>query len=295
VRFDVKGERVVVVGAARSGIAAARLLASRGAHVVLSDVRAEVPEVLPLRGEGIELELGGHTARTFAAADLVVLSPGVPPDQPLVREARERGVPVVAELELASRWLRGRIVAITGTKGKSTTTELTGRMLKAAGFAVTVGGNIGAPLSDQVSGSTPETLHVVEASSFQLQQIDAFHPWIAVMLNLSPDHLDRHASVEEYAGAKARIFSNQTPDDWAVVNADDPLVLELARRGRARLRPFARYAPRGHRAGRRLDRRSPRRRRRTPGADRRDPAARAAPRRRRHGGCDRRAAGRRRG
>ena len=132
-----------------------------------------------------------------------MLSPGVPPEQPAVQAARDRGVPVIAEIELASRWLQGRVIAITGTKGKSTTTALTGRMLEAAGFKVTVGGNIGAPLSAQVSESTPDTLHVVETSSFQLEQIDTFHPWIAVMLNFSPDHLDRHPDVEAYAAAKA--------------------------------------------------------------------------------------------
>jgi len=172
-----------------------------------------------------------------------VLSPGVPPDAPVVQFARQRGVPVIGEIELASRWLPGRVVAITGTKGKSTTTALTGRILEAAGYHVTVGGNIGAPLSAQVSGSTADTVHVVEASSFQLEQIQTFHPWIAVMLNFSPDHLDRHPDVQAYGAAKARIFENQTPEDWAVVNADDPAVLDLARRGRARQRLFARHAP----------------------------------------------------
>jgi UDP-N-acetylmuramoylalanine--D-glutamate ligase len=132
------------------------------------------------------------------------------------------------------------VIAITGTKGKSTTTALTGRMLEAAGFTVTVGGNIGAPLSAQVAQSTPETLHVVETSSFQLEQIDTFHPWIAVMLNFSPDHLDRHPTVEAYGAAKARIFENQDERDWSVINADDPAALALARRGRAATRLFSR-------------------------------------------------------
>jgi UDP-N-acetylmuramoylalanine--D-glutamate ligase len=132
------------------------------------------------------------------------------------------------------------VIAITGTKGKSTTTALTGRILESAGFKVTVGGNIGAPLSAQVNDSTPETFHVVETSSFQLEQIETFHPWISVMLNFSPDHLDRHPTVEAYASAKARIFENQDAGDFAVINADDPSVLELARRGRAATRYFAR-------------------------------------------------------
>ena len=238
--FSVEGKKVTVVGAARSGIAAARLLVERGAQVTLSDARAELPEAQALAGIGVALETGGHQPATFTTADLVVLSPGVPPEQPAVAAARAHGIPVIGEVELASRWLRGRIIAITGTKGKSTTTELTGRMLQASGFRVTVGGNIGAPLSAQVAGSTPDTLHVVETSSFQLEQIETFHPWIAVMLNFSPDHLDRHPSVAAYAAAKARIFENQTIEDWSVVNADDPMVLELARRSAARRRLFAR-------------------------------------------------------
>jgi UDP-N-acetylmuramoylalanine--D-glutamate ligase len=237
--FDVTGQRVTVAGAARSGIAAAAELARRGARVTLSDVRAEVPGTGPLREAGVVLELGGHRRETFTGADLVVLSPGVAVDQPDVAAARARGVPVIGEIELASRWLRGRVIAITGTKGKSTTTALTGRMLEAAGFKVAVGGNIGQPLSTQVSGSTPETLHVVETSSFQLETIDTFRPWIAVMLNFSADHLDRHPTIEAYRAAKARIFENQEPGDWAVVNADDPVVLEMARAGRAARRPFS--------------------------------------------------------
>ena len=231
---------MTVAGTARSGLAAAGLLARKGARVTLSESRGEVTETAALGALGVTLELGGHTVETFTSADLIVLSPGVPTDQPAVRAARERGVPVIGELELASRWLQGRLIAITGTKGKSTTTALTGRILEAAGFKVTVGGNIGTPLSTQVPSSTPDTLHVVEASSFQLESIETFQPWIAVLLNFSPDHLDRHPTVAAYAAAKARIFENQSERDWAVVNADDPEVLELARSGRASRRWFAR-------------------------------------------------------
>ena len=243
--FDVTNKRVTVAGAARSGLAAAELLARRGARVTLSEARAEAPETEPLKALGVQLELGGHQRDTFTSADLVVLSPGVPPEQPAVQAARDRGVPVIAEIELASRWLQGRVIAITGTKGKSTTTALTGRILESAGFKVTVGGNIGAPLSAQVAESTPDTFHVVETSSFQLEQIDTFHPWIAVMLNFSPDHLDRHPTVEAYAAAKGRIFENQDAMDWSVINADDPAVLELARRGRARMRLFSKQTALG--------------------------------------------------
>src|SRR5262245_14710883 len=206
-------------------------------------MRTEIPNAETLTALGVTLELGGHRLPTFTDVDLVVLSPGVPPEQAAVQAARNCGVPVIAEIELAFRWLQGRVIAITGTKGKSTTTALTGRILETAGFKVMVGGNIGAPLSAQVSQSTPDTLHVVETSSFQLEQIDTFHPWIAVMLNFSPDHLDRHPTVEAYAAAKARIFENQDAGDWAVVNADDPAVLEMARRGRARLHLFSKQAP----------------------------------------------------
>ena len=238
--FDVTDKRVTVAGAARSGVAAAELLVRRGARVTLSESRAEAPEVDALRELGVQIELGGHQASTFSDADLIVLSPGVPAEQPVIKHARAQGVPVIGEIELASRWLRGRIIAITGTKGKSTTTVLTGRILETAGFDVTVGGNIGLPLSAQVSASRPDTLHVVEASSFQLEGIETFHPWIAVLLNFSPDHLDRHATVDAYAAAKARVFENQTDGDWAVVNADDPAALEMARRGQAKTRLFGR-------------------------------------------------------
>ncbi len=232
--FSVAGQRVVVVGAGRSGLAAASLLAARRARVTLTDQREEVAEVDRLAAAGVELELGGHRPDTLMNADLIVLSPGVPPSQPSVESARRAGVPVIGELELASRWLRGRIVAVTGTKGKSTTTTLAGRMCEAAGLKVLVGGNIGTPLSSQVDQSTPDALHVVEASSFQLESTVTFHPWIAVLLNLFPDHLDRHSSFAEYAAAKSRVFANQTPEDWAVINADDPEALALAREARAR-------------------------------------------------------------
>ena len=232
--FSVRGKRVTVVGAARSGIAAAELLARRGASVTLSEMRAHLDEEDRLRQAGVELELGGHMPATLLRADLVVTSPGVPYRHPLVEAARHAGVPVMGELELASRWLRGRVVAITGTKGKSTTTTLTGRMLEAGGHRVLVGGNIGHALSAQVDESTEDTIHVVEASSFQLEMTDTFHPWIAVLLNFSPDHLDRHETVEEYAAAKTRLFARQTENDWAVLNADDPGTLEMARVARAR-------------------------------------------------------------
>jgi UDP-N-acetylmuramoylalanine--D-glutamate ligase len=223
--FSVDGRRVVVVGAARSGIAAAELLVRRGAHVTLTESRATFEEADRLRQSGIALELGGHTAATLASADLVVVSPGVPLEQPVFDALRQRGTETIGELELAWRWLKGPVIAITGTKGKSTTTTLVGRMLQAEGRKAVVGGNIGVPLSAQVDESTPETVHVVETSSFQLETTTTFRPWIALWLNLAADHLDRHPSVDAYAAAKARVFANQTSDDWAVLNALDPIVM----------------------------------------------------------------------
>jgi UDP-N-acetylmuramoylalanine--D-glutamate ligase len=231
--FSVAGKRVVVVGAARSGIAAAELLVRRGARVLLTDSRADFPAAARLRDLGVELELGGHTAAPLAAADLIVASPGVPLEQPVFEQAQRRGVETIGELELASRWLQGPIIAITGTKGKSTTTTVIGRMLAAAGRQVLVGGNIGVPLSAQVDASRPDTVHVVEASSFQLETTSTFRPWIALWLNLADDHLDRHPDLAAYAAAKARIFANQQPGDWAVVNADDPVVMAHAANTRA--------------------------------------------------------------
>ena len=237
--FSVRGKRVTVAGAARSGLAAAELLIRRGADVTLSEAREHIEDEERLRAAGVELELGGHREATFTGADLVVLSPGVPATQAAVAAARHARVPVIGELELASRWLRGRIVAITGTKGKSTTTTLAGRMLEAGGRQVLVGGNIGRALSAQVEESTEDTIHVVEASSFQLETTDTFHPWIAVLLNFSADHLDRHATVGEYGAAKARIFANQGPADWAVLNADDQAVTALAATAKSASLPFS--------------------------------------------------------
>jgi len=226
--FSVDGRRVVVVGAARSGLAAAELLQRRGARVTLSESRASFDEAAALAASGVQIETGGHQSGTLAQADLVVVSPGVPLEQPAFAAARERGVEIIGELELAWRWLKGRVIAITGTKGKSTTTTLVGRMLEAAGRHVLVGGNIGVPVSAQVDASTDRTVHVVETSSFQLATTTSFRPWIAVWLNLTDDHLDRHASLQEYGDAKARIFANQVPNDFAVVNADDPAVVNYS-------------------------------------------------------------------
>ena len=239
--MELEGKSAVVVGMARSGVAAAELLLGRGARVVAADRKpaAELPaEVMRLPDKGAMLALGAHDAATFTGADLIVVSPGVPWDLPELLAARRAGVEVIAELELGFRCLSGTVAAITGTKGKSTTTAALGAMLKEAGQDVRVGGNIGEAVTGLVEGSTEKTVFVLEVSSFQLEGTQAFHPHVAVFLNLSPDHLDRHPSFDAYAHAKARIFRNQTGEDWAVVNADDPGVLALARAGRARVLPF---------------------------------------------------------
>jgi UDP-N-acetylmuramoylalanine--D-glutamate ligase len=233
----VEGNAVVVIGLARSGIAAAEFLARRGASVVATDTKAESElgeAASRLRALGVGLELGAHRAETFTRASMVVVSPGVPWERPELVAARAAGVPVIAEMELAFRHLEGRVAAVTGTKGKSTTTAALGAMLREAGFDARVGGNIGAPLVGLVEGSTKATTFAVEVSSFQLEGTVRFRPHVAVWLNLSPDHLDRHPSLEAYVAAKARVFANQGPEDWAVVNADDPVVLQQARAARSR-------------------------------------------------------------
>ena len=240
--MELEGQRVVVVGLARSGIAAARFLASRGARVSATDRKgaAELPsEVLRLEEQGVVLELGGHQRETFTSADLVVVSPGVPWELPELLAARSAGVPVLAELELGFRQMRGPVAAVTGTKGKSTTTAALGAMLGQAGGDVRVGGNIGEAVTGLLDGADAQTTFVLEVSSFQLEGVQSFRPKVAVFLNLSTDHLDRHPSFQDYAQAKSRIFHNQTPDDWAVVNADDPEVMARAAKGRARLVPFS--------------------------------------------------------
>ena len=288
--FDVTDKRVTVAGAARSGLAAAELLARRGARVTLSEMRAEAPEPSALRPLGVALELGGHQTETFTAPTWSCSARACRRRQPAVQAARDRGVPVIAEIELASRWLEGRVIAITGTKGKSTTTALTGRMLEAAGFKVTVGGNIGAPLSAQVSDSTPDTLHVVETSSFQLEQIDTFHPWIAVMLNFSPDHLDRHPTVGG-AMPRRRRGSSRTRTR-AISRSSTPTTRRssswrgAAARRRARSRAAARFA--AARWSRTAGSSTAAQDRGAARAARRDPPARPAPGERRHGGGDRR-------
>ena len=229
--IDLTGKRVLVVGLARTGIATALFCATRGAHVTASEERpeSEVAEAVEkLRAAGCALELGGHTRRTFVEQDLIVPSPGVPPELPQLEAARAEGIPIWSEIELAWRFLRGRMVAITGSNGKTTTTSLVAHILESAGVPVIVAGNIGTPLISRVAESSDSTVTVAEVSSFQLECIHDLRPDVGVLLNLTPDHLDRHASFEAYSRAKARMFENQTEEDAAVLNADDPNASQYA-------------------------------------------------------------------
>lgn len=224
-RFD--GRTVLVVGLARSGVAAARLLLRHGARVRVADRKtaAELGETAAeLAGLGAELRLGDPGAGSLDGVDFVVLSPGVPGTTTLPTEAVARGIPVIGELELAARFARGRIVAVTGTNGKSTTTALIGHLLAALRIPVAVCGNIGTALAQVVEGVPDEGVLVVEVSSFQLESIETFHPAVALVLNLRPDHLDRYPGLAEYYAAKRNVFRNQTASDAAVLHADDPIL-----------------------------------------------------------------------
>ena len=234
--MEVAGKKVLVIGAARSGIAAARFLAARGAIVALNDrkpVAEWSDEAQSLKAEGVGLLGGDVPSWLLDQLELVVLSPGVPSKGIPVRYAERAGVEVIGEIELAGRFLRGRVVAITGTNGKTTTTTLIGELLRDAGLPVQVGGNIGTPLVSLVDTSHDDGWTIVEVSSYQLETIVGFHPTIAVVLNLMPDHMDRYESMTDYAAAKHRIFRNQTAGDVAVLNADDEIVSAWAANLRA--------------------------------------------------------------
>jgi UDP-N-acetylmuramoylalanine--D-glutamate ligase len=225
--IDLEGKRVLVVGLARTGVVTSLFSAGYGAIVTATDEKPEaaLAEVAAkLRAAGVKLEFGAPGQATFLEQDLIVLSPGVPAKLPQLELARSRGIPVWSEIELAWRFLRGKLIGITGSNGKTTTTSLVAHILKTAGIHTLVGGNIGVPLLALVESSTDSTVTVAEISSFQLETIAEFRPEIGVLLNLTPDHLDRHASFDEYARAKMRMFENQLDRDAAVLNADDPEV-----------------------------------------------------------------------
>lgn len=222
--IELRGKRVLVVGLARTGVATALFCAGHDAIVTATECRAEselgdAPE--KLREAGVTLELGRHTEKTYFAQDLIIPSPGVPADDQFLVMARSKGVTIWSEVELAYRFLEGKLIGITGSNGKTTTTTLVHHILKSAGMETFLAGNVGTPLISCVEAMHAGTVAVVELSSFQLESVDKFRPDIGVFLNLTPDHLDRHKTMEAYGGAKARLFANQTELDAAVLNADD--------------------------------------------------------------------------
>lgn len=241
--MELANKRVLVVGLGKSGVASALFLKAHGARVTVSDVKPpdEFKEEIPvLLDNGITVETGGHGERTFQGQDLIVVSPGVPVDAPPLVQARALGEKVIGEIELAAQAFPGTIIAITGSNGKTTTTTLAGEIVTDGGLPTVVGGNIGTPAISLVEGAKRETVAVLEVSSFQLETIQTFRPHIAVVLNVTPDHLDRHRTFTAYTDAKARIFENQQPTDFAVLNADDRTCVELASRTHAKVFWFSR-------------------------------------------------------
>jgi UDP-N-acetylmuramoylalanine--D-glutamate ligase len=239
--MELKNKRVLVVGLGKSGLAAARFLKSKGARVTVSDARpatliAELPVLLD---EGISVEAGSHGLLTFRRQDLIVVSPGVPANVPELKQVRAMGMRIIGEMELGAAFLEGEIVAITGSNGKTTTTTLVGEILKASGRPLLVGGNIGTPVTEMVASTTPDTWSVLEVSSFQLETIETFKPRIALVLNITPDHLDRHGSFEAYAAVKARITEFQTAEDFLVLNAEDVNVQLVAAKTKAQIYWFS--------------------------------------------------------
>ena len=224
--MELRGRRVVVVGMAKSGVAALRLLREKGAFVRAVDEK-------PM-GEIDGMRVEAQTADALRDAELVVISPGVPADLEILREVRQRGVAVIGELELSAPFLLGLNIGVTGTNGKTTTTALTGHILRESGIACQVGGNIGTPPAAMVETSLPGQFNVLELSSFQLETIETFHASIAACLNVTQNHLDRHHTLQGYADAKARLFETQRSGDLAVLNADDPITVSFAKRTPAR-------------------------------------------------------------
>ena len=235
--LELAGKRVLVVGIGKSGLAAAHFLKERGARVTVSDARPAtlIAELSSLLDEGFIVEAGSHGLLTFRRQDLIVVSPGVPMSTPELMTVRAIGAHIIGELELGAQFLRGEIVAITGSNGKTTTTALMGEILKTSGRPTLVGGNIGRPVTEMVAESTAETWSVLEVSSFQLETIETFRPRIAVVLNITPDHLDRHGTFEAYAAAKTRITENQTGEDYLVLNGEDKNTQMVAAHSKAQI------------------------------------------------------------
>jgi len=236
--LPVTGKKVLVLGLARSGLAVARLLHEEGALVTGSDVKPEQdldPGVRDLRGAGVRIEAGGHSEESLQEIDFIVVSPGIPEDVPILNKAKEMGIPMYSELEVAWWWARAPVVAVTGSNGKTTTTTLIGKIFRRAGRATRVAGNIGFPLAGSVREVPPDGVLAVEVSSFQLERIETFQPRVGVILNITPDHLDRQGSMEAYVCAKASLLMNQQSADVAVLNLDDPRTAALREKAPGRV------------------------------------------------------------
>lgn len=244
--MKLANKRILVVGMARSGVAAAQLLLENGATPVLSDRKPEDAfggELDALRGTACEFRLAEDPVRLLSEVDGLVISPGVPIDAPVVLAAKEQGIPMVGELELAWSLLQGEVLAISGTNGKTTTTTLLGKIFENAGRVTHVAGNIGYPLSAVAMKSKKDDVAVVEVSSFQLESIKTFHPHVAALLNITEDHLNRHGTMAQYIRLKQRIFENQTGRDYAVLNMDDPVLFKMAGKVKSQVAFFSRTQP----------------------------------------------------
>ena len=243
--MDLKNKRVLVVGLGKSGLAAAQFLKARGARVTVSDARPAtlIAELSDLLDQGFMVEAGSHGLLTFRRQDLIVVSPGVPMSTPVLKQVRAMGAHIIGELELGVEFLRGEVIGVTGSNGKTTTTTLLGEILKAAGKPTLVGGNIGLPVTAMVAESTPESWSVIEVSSFQLETVETFRPRVAVVLNITPDHLDRHGDFATYAAAKARITEFQTAEDFLVLNGENKETQMVAAKTKAQIYWFSARRP----------------------------------------------------
>jgi UDP-N-acetylmuramoylalanine--D-glutamate ligase len=243
--LELKNKRVLVVGLGKSGLAAAHFLKTLGARVTVSDARPAmlIAELSELLEQGFSVEAGSHGLLTFRRQDLIVVSPGVPMSTPELKQVRAMGAHIIGELELGAQYLKGEVIAVTGSNGKTTTTTLIGEILKAAGRPTLVGGNIGRPVTAMVEESTAESWSVLEVSSFQLETVETFKPRIALVLNITPDHLDRHGTFEVYAGLKARITEFQIAEDFLVLNGEDKETQLIAAKTKAQVYWFSGRRP----------------------------------------------------
>jgi UDP-N-acetylmuramoylalanine--D-glutamate ligase len=243
--LELKNKRVLVVGLGKSGLAAARFLKAQGARVTVSDARPAtlIAELSELLDQGFMVEAGSHGLLTFRRQDLIVVSPGVPMSTPVLSQVRAMGAHIIGELELGAQYLQGEVIAVTGSNGKTTTTALIGEILKVAGRATLVGGNIGRPVTAMVEESTAESWSVLEVSSFQLETVETFRPRIALVLNITPDHLDRHGTFEAYAALKARITEFQTAEGFLVLNGEDKDTQLIAAKTKAQVYWFSGRRP----------------------------------------------------